>query len=72
MLTTTLGLVFDILGALALLLGLFRHPKPLYLGWQYNPPDATKDATYGITGGFFLITGFVGQILGTPAFGIAT
>jgi hypothetical protein len=61
---TNLGLVFDVIGAIALLLGLFRHPKPLYPGWSYSPHDAATDHAYGITGGMFLTLGFVGQMLG--------
>jgi hypothetical protein len=61
---TTLGLVVDVIGAIALLRGLFRHPKPTYVGWNYSPEDAATDHAYGVTGGTFMILGFVGQILG--------
>ena len=62
---TTIGLVLDIIGAIALVIGLFRHPRPLYPGWNYHPTDAATDHAYGISGGVFLTLGFIGQILGS-------
>ena len=66
---TTVGLVLDMIGALALLLGLFRHPRLLYPGWERSPQDAAKDRAFGITAGVFLITGFAGQIAGNAGVG---
>jgi uncharacterized membrane protein len=62
---TTIGLVLDVIGAVALSIGLFRHPVPLTPGWLRDPPAAAEDHAYGITGGAFLISGFVLQIVGS-------
>ncbi|MEA2332469.1 MAG: hypothetical protein QOH58_2607 [Thermoleophilaceae bacterium] len=57
----------DVVGAILLVIGLFRAPMPLYLGWQRTPEDAAEDRAYGTVGGLYLVVGFVMQAL--PSFG---
>jgi hypothetical protein len=60
---SAIGLAFDLVGAIALVRGLFRRPRPLTVGWAYSPDQAASDFAYGVTGGTFLATGFVLQAL---------
>jgi hypothetical protein len=60
---SAIGLALDLVGATALVMGLFRRPRPLYVGWSYSPLDAAQGVAYGVTGGTFLALGFVLQSL---------
>jgi hypothetical protein len=60
---SAIGLALDLVGAIALVRGLFRRPRPLYLGWSVSPDQAASDFAYGVTGGTFLAAGFVLQSL---------
>ena len=60
---SAIGLAFDLIGAVALVIGLFRPPRPLYLGWSYDPHEAAQNVPYGVTGGTFLVLGFALQSL---------
>jgi hypothetical protein len=71
----TIGLACDLIGALTLARGLFRHAERLYPGFGRWPTTAAEDHAYGTVGGLFLAAGFTGQALpnlgvtwhGTPA-----
>jgi hypothetical protein len=56
-----IGLAFDLVGAVALTLGLYRHPTPLMLGLSRFPEDVARDEAFGTVGASFLIVGFVLQ-----------
>jgi hypothetical protein len=62
------GLTCDIVGAVTLTLGLFRHPRPLVPGWASGPNETARDQAFGIAGAALLLLGFVGQLL--PDFGV--
>jgi hypothetical protein len=66
---TAAGLALDIIGAVLVLAGLFRHPRGTTLGWAHPPRDAAADHAFGATGGLFLVSGFVCQILGIAGLG---
>src|SRR5258708_6645057 len=63
------GLGLDVVGAVLLLLGLFRHALPLYPGWSRSPVQAAEDRAYGTTGAAFFVTGFTLQLFGSAGFG---
>jgi hypothetical protein len=65
---SAVGLALDLIGAVALVLGLFRPPRPLFVGWAYEPLDAARDVAFGVTGGTFLAAGFVLQSLSYVGF----
>jgi hypothetical protein len=60
---SVVGLVFDLVGAVALVLGLFTYAEPLVPGWRRSPTDYAHDAVFGCVGAFFLVCGFVLQAL---------
>ena len=60
---SAIGLALDLVGAVALVLGLFRWPRPLTVGWSHSPDQAAGDVAYAVTGGTFLAAGFVLQSL---------
>jgi hypothetical protein len=62
------GLALDVIGAVLVTLGLFRHPMPLYPGWSRLPTAAAEDRAYGTTGGSFFVCGFVGQLLSSAGY----
>jgi hypothetical protein len=66
---SSIGLALDLIGATALAVGLFRRPRPLFVGWSHSPDDAARDVAYGVTGWTFLALGFTFQSL--PYFGVA-
>jgi hypothetical protein len=50
---TVIGLSLDVVGAVALAVGLFRAPIPLTLGWLRAPEDAAEDRAYGTSAAYF-------------------
>jgi hypothetical protein len=60
---SVIGLALDLVGAVALTIGLFRGPLPLYPGYVRSPEDAATDRAYGTVGGGFLVVGFALQAL---------
>lgn len=58
-----IGLAFDLVGAVTLVLGLFRPPRPLFVGWAHSPDEAARDAAFGVSGGTLLAFGFTFQSL---------
>jgi hypothetical protein len=58
-----IGLALDLIGGGVVLLGLFRHAKPLYPGWARPPAEAAEDRSYGAIGFLFLGGGFLLQAL---------
>jgi hypothetical protein len=66
---SAIGLALDLVGATALAMGLFRRPRPLFVGWSHSPDDAARDVAYGVTGWTFLALGFTFQSL--PYLGVS-
>jgi hypothetical protein len=60
---SVIGLVFDLVGAVALVFGLFTHAEPLTPGWRRSPADHAHDAAFGCIGAFFLVVGFLLQAI---------
>src|SRR5439155_24508819 len=65
---SAIGLALDLVGAVALVVGLFRPPRPLVPGYVHSPDDAARDAAFGVAGASLLALGFVFQSL--PYFGL--
>lgn len=65
---SVIGLALDLVGAVALVIGIFRPPRPTLTGWAYTPDDAAKDAAFGVVGATLLGLGFIAQSL--PYFGV--
>jgi hypothetical protein len=60
---SAVGLALDLVGAIALVIGLFGHSQPLAPGWRKTPTEVAHDVAFGIVGGVFLTAGFVLQSL---------
>jgi hypothetical protein len=58
---SAIGLVLDLVGAVALTLGLFGHSRYTTVGLSRGPADVAHDRAFGIVGAFFLSLGFVLQ-----------
>jgi hypothetical protein len=65
---SAVGLAFDLVGAVALTLGLYRHSRYLTPGLARGPDDVAQDAAFGTVGASFLVLGFVLQ--GLQYFGV--
>jgi hypothetical protein len=65
---SAIGLALDLVGAVALVIGIFRPPRPTLTGWAYTPDDAARDAAFGLVGATLLGLGFIAQSL--PYFGL--
>ena len=67
---TVLGLAFDLVGAVALALGLFEYSRPEgWHGLQRSPGQYAHDAAFGVVGGTLLSVGFLLEAL--PYMGIS-
>ena len=66
---SVIGLALDFVGAVFIVVGLFRPARPTYTGFAYAPDDAARDAAFGFAGGSLLLAGFVVQSL--PYFGFS-
>ena len=67
---TVLGLVFALVGAVALALGVFAHSRPrVDGGFHRSPTEYAHDAAFGVVGATLLSTGFLLQAL--PYMGIS-
>jgi uncharacterized protein with PQ loop repeat len=66
---TVLGLVCDLVGAIALVLGLFTYAQPLTPGFRRAPTEYAHDAAFGVVGATLLTVGFLLQAL--PYFGVS-
>jgi hypothetical protein len=64
-----LGLVFALVGAVALALGLFSHAEPSAPGFARSPAQYAHDAAFGVVGATMLSAGFLLQML--PYLGIS-
>jgi hypothetical protein len=62
-LLSAIGLSLDVVGAVALVVGLFRPTRPLVTGYAYAPDDAARDSAFGVAGTTLLVAGFVLQSL---------
>lgn len=61
---SAIGLTLDLVGAVALVLGLFGHARALYPGYSVrSPDDVAHDEAFGIVGALFLAFGFFLQSL---------
>lgn len=60
---SAIGLALDFVGAVFLVVGLFRPARPTFPGYAYAPDDAARDAAFGLAGGALLGAGFVFQSL---------
>jgi hypothetical protein len=61
---SAIGLALDFVGAIALVLGLFGHTRPLVTGYSLrSPDDVAHDTAFGIVGAALLSSGFVLQSL---------
>jgi hypothetical protein len=58
---SAIGLALDLVGAVALTLGLYRHSRYTTVGLRRGPDDVAQDAGYGTVGAVFLALGFVLQ-----------
>ena len=58
---SAIGLTLDLVGAVALTLGLYRHSRYLTPGFRRGPDDVAQDAAYGTLGAVFLALGFMLQ-----------
>jgi hypothetical protein len=58
---SAVGLALDFVGAIALILGIFGHARPLTVGYGRSPEDAAHDAAFGVVGAVLLGSGFVLQ-----------
>jgi hypothetical protein len=58
MLLPAVGLVLDVVGAVALVVGLFRPPRPLTPGYAYAPDEVARDVAFGTVGATLLVAGF--------------
>ena len=57
------GLALDLVGAVTLVVGLFRPPRHLTPGWAHSPEEAARDAGFGVAGASLLAAGFALQSL---------
>ncbi len=62
-LLSAIGLSLDVVGAVALVVGIFRPTRPLVTGYAYAPDDAARDSAFGVVGATLLVAGFVLQSL---------
>jgi len=61
---SAVGLALDLVGAVALVVGLFGHARPTYPELSLrSPDDVAHDGSFGVVGGLFLVSGFVLQSL---------
>lgn len=60
---SVIGLTLDLVGAIALVLGLFGHAMPLTPGHKRSPGDVAHDVSFGIVGALLLSSGFALQSL---------
>jgi hypothetical protein len=60
---SAIGLALDLVGAVALTLGLYRHSRYSTPGLSRGPDDVAQDAAYGTVGASFLALGFTLQAL---------
>ena len=58
---SAIGLTLDLVGAIALTLGLYTHSRYLTVGLRRGPDDVAQDAAFGGVGAAFLASGFVLQ-----------
>jgi hypothetical protein len=58
---SAIGLALDLVGAITVVVGLFRPPRPLFPGWSYAPDDAARDSAFGVVGASLLSCGFTLQ-----------
>jgi hypothetical protein len=58
---SAIGLALDLVGAVALTLGLYRHSRYATVGLRRGPEDVAQDAGFGTVGASFLALGFVLQ-----------
>jgi hypothetical protein len=61
--------VFDLVGAVALALGLFGYSEPLAAGFRRSPAQYAHDAAFGVVGATLLGIGFIVQAL--PYLGVS-
>jgi hypothetical protein len=62
-LLSVVGLALDLVGAVALVIGLFGHSIPLYTGFRRAPTEVAHDGAFGIVGATYLVSGFLLQSL---------
>jgi hypothetical protein len=60
---SVIGLALDLVGAITIARGLFRHAERLFPGYGRWPTLAAEDYAYGVTGGLLLALGFFCQAL---------
>jgi hypothetical protein len=60
---SVIGLALDLVGAVFVVIGLFRPARPLFVGYGYDPDDAARDSGFAVAGGTLLVAGFVFQSL---------
>jgi hypothetical protein len=65
---SVIGLALDAVGAVVLIIGLFRPARGLYPGYAYAPDDAARDSAFAVAGATLLTLGFAFQSL--PYFGL--
>jgi hypothetical protein len=58
---SAIGLALDLIGAVALTLGLYGHSRPAYIGLSRGPEDVAHDRGFAIVGAFYLALGFLLQ-----------
>jgi hypothetical protein len=68
---SAIGLALDLVGAVVLVVGLFRPLRPMGYGtaFVYGPDDAARDAGFAVAGAPLLALGFFLQSL--PYFGVS-
>ena len=60
---SAIGLALDAVGAVVLVIGLFRPPRGTYAGYAYAPDDAARDTAFAFAGATLLTFGFALQSL---------
>jgi hypothetical protein len=53
-LLSAIGLTLDLIGAMFLVFGLFRHGNANRQGWERSPEEVARDGAFGVVGGLFL------------------
>lgn len=56
---SAIGLALDLVGAVALTLGLYGHSRPTYPGLSRGPEDVAHDRGFAIVGASYLVAGFL-------------